>query len=87
MAKGNMSIYGKFNVKFQPFPGAKTEDMFHCLVSLLEKLPDYVILLVGTNHAIDYKASEIIKKMLQIREFIKLKIPNYKVIISRPIKT
>ena len=28
----------KFKVKVRPFPGAKTEDMFHYLVSLLEKI-------------------------------------------------
>ena len=36
----------KFNVKVRTFPGAKTEDMFHYLVPLLEKIPDCIILLV-----------------------------------------
>ena len=76
----------KFKVKVRPFPGAKTEDMFHCLVPLLEEMPDYVILHVGTNDAMDYEASAIVKKILQVKEFIKLRIPNCKVIISRPIK-
>ena len=52
-------------------PDAKTEGMFHYLVPLLEKLPDYVILYVGTNDAIDYEASDIVKKILLIKEFIK----------------
>ena len=30
----------KFKVKVRPFPGAKTEDMFHYLEPLLEKMPD-----------------------------------------------
>ena len=68
------------------FPGAKTEDMFHYLVPLPEKMPDYVILHVGTNDAIDYEASDIVKKILQVKKFIKLRIPNCKVIISRLIK-
>ena len=76
----------KFKVKVRPFPGAKTEDMFHYLVPLLEKMLDYVILHVGTNDAIDYKASDIVKKILQVKKFIKLTVPNCKVIISRPIK-
>ena len=76
----------KFKVKVRPFPGAKTEEMFHCLVPLLEKMPDYVILHVGTNDAIDHEASDIVKKILEVKEFIKLTIPNCKVIISRPIK-
>ena len=76
----------KFKVKVRPFPGAKTEEMFHYLVPLLEKMPDYVIHHVGTNDAIDYEASDIVKKILQVKEFIKLTVPNCKFIISRPIK-
>ena len=34
----------------------------------------------------NYKASDIAKKILQVKEFIKLRVPNRKVIISRPIK-
>ena len=76
----------KFRVKVRPFSGAKTEDMFHCLAPLLEKTSDYTILHVGTNDAIDYEASDIVKKILQVRIFIKLGEPNCKVIISRTIK-
>ena len=43
-------MYRKLNVKVRPFPGAKKEDIFHYLVPLLEKMPDYVILHVGTLH-------------------------------------
>ena len=56
------------------------------MLPLLEKRPDYVILHVCTNDAMDYKASAIVKKILQVKEFIKLRVPNCKVIISRPIK-
>ena len=34
----------KFNVKVRTFPGAKTEDIFHYLVPLLEKIADCIIL-------------------------------------------
>ena len=78
-------ISRKFKAKVRPFPGAKTEDMYHYLVLLLEKIPDYIILHVSTNDAIDYEASDIVKKILQVKEFIKLRIPNCKVIISGPI--
>ena len=60
----------KCSVKVRLSPGAKTEDMFLYLVPLLEKMPDYVILHVGTNDAIDCEASDIVKKILQIKEFI-----------------
>ena len=53
-----------FKVKVRHFPGAKTEDIFHYLVSLLEKMLDCVILHVGTNDAMDYEASAIVKKTL-----------------------
>ena len=77
----------KFKVKVRPFPRAKTEDIFHYLVPLLEKMLNYVIVLhIGTNDAMNYKASDIAKKILQVKEFIKLRVPNRKVIISRPIK-
>ena len=76
----------KFNVKVRTFPGAKIEDMFHYLVPLLEKMPDYVILHVGKNDAMDYEASDIVKNIQQIKEFIKLRVSNCKVIMSRPIK-
>ena len=49
-------------------------------------MPDYVILHVGTNNAMDYEASAIVKKIIQVKEFIKLRVPNCKVIISRSIK-
>ena len=46
-----------FKVKIRTFPGAKTEGMFHYLVSLLERASDYVILHIGTNDAMVYEAS------------------------------
>ena len=55
-------------------------------MTLLENMLDYVILHVSTNDAMDYEASAIVKKILQVKEFIKLRVPNCKVIISRPIK-
>ena len=56
----------KFNVKLRSFPGAKTDDMFHYLVPLLEKNPDYVILHVGTNDAVDHQSNEFISKILKL---------------------
>ena len=57
----------KFRVKVRLFPGSKTEDIFSCIVPLLEKILDYVIFHVGSNDAIDYVASDIIKKILQVK--------------------
>ena len=49
-------------------------------------MPDYLILHVGTNDAMDYEVSDILKKILQVNEFIKLRVANCKVFISRSIK-
>ena len=76
----------KFTVKMSIFPDAKADDMFYCLAPLLEKNPDYVILHVGTNDAVDHQSNDIISKIFKLKEFIQLKAPIYKVIISAPIK-
>ena len=76
----------KFNVKVRSFPSAKANDMFYYIMPLLEKNPDYVILHVGTNHAVDHQSSYIISKIFKLKEFIQLKIPSCKVIISALIK-
>ena len=60
-----------FKVKVRTFPGAKKEGMFHCLVPLLKKTSGYAILHVGTNDAMDYEATDIVKKILEVKEFIK----------------
>ena len=75
-----------FNVKVRSFPGVKTDVMFYYLVPLLEKNPDYVILHVGTNDAIDHQSSDIISKIFTLKEFIQLKVLNCKVTISTLIK-
>ena len=60
--------------------------MFHYLVPFLEKNQDYVIVHVGTNDAVDNKSNGIFSKTFKLKEFIQLKVPSCKVIISTPIK-
>ena len=55
----------KFNVKVRSFPGAKP-DMFHYSVPLLEKNPDYIILHVGTNNAVDHQSNDITSKIFEL---------------------
>ena len=52
----------KFNVKLRYFPGTKT-DMFHYFLALLRKIPDYVILHVGTNDVIDNQSNDVSKSL------------------------
>ena len=56
----------KFNIKVRSVLGAKTDDVFHYLVPLLEKDPDYVSLHAGTNNAVDHKSNDIISKIFYI---------------------
>ena len=60
--------------------------MFYYLVPLLEQNQDYVILHGGTNDAVDHQSNDIISKIFKMKEFIQLKEPSCKTIISTPIK-
>ena len=75
----------KFNVKVRPVPGAKICDMYHYLIPILNKKPDYIILHVVTSDAVDTEASVIVDKLLQLKFFVKEKLPNCKIVLSRPI--
>ena len=44
---------GKHKVKVRYFPGARTDDMYDHVKTLLRKLPDYIILHMGTKDALD----------------------------------
>ena len=41
---------------------------------------------VGTNDAVDTEASVIVDKLLQLNCFVKEKLPNCKIVLSRPIR-
>ena len=76
----------KFNVKVRRFLGAKISDMDHSVTPILYKKPDYTVLHVGTNDAVDSQASVIVDKLLQLKCFVKEKLPNCKIVLSRPIR-
>ena len=75
-----------FNVKVRRFLGAKISDMYHSLTPFLYKKPDYIVLHVGTNDTVDSQASVIVDKLLQLKYFVKEKLPNCKIVLSRPIR-
>ena len=54
---------GKHNVKVRYFPGVCTDDMYHSMKPLLWKLPDYIILHIGTNDALDDTSREILDEI------------------------
>ena len=54
--------------------------------TLLRKLPDYIILLIGTNYALDNTSREILDKVLKLKTYIQKELPKCKITISTPIK-
>ena len=50
----------KFNLRVRSFPRAKISDMYHYLIPILNKKPDYIVLHVGTDDAVDAEASVIV---------------------------
>jgi len=73
--------------KIRVFPGAVIQDMYDYLNPLLKK-ENYkaIVLHVGTNDAKNSTSEQIVKQLLDLREFIIQRVcPSTKVIISMPI--
>ena len=81
-----ISMSRKFNVNVWSFPGAKIDDKYHYLILLLDKKTWLMILHVDTNNAVDIKSSEVVQKLLKLKEFVNCKTPECKIVISRTIK-
>ena len=60
-----------FNIKIGPFPCAKISYMFHYLIPILNKRPDYIVMHVGTNDAVDAEVIVIVDKLLHLKCFVK----------------
>ena len=58
---------GKHKVKVRYFPGARTDDMYDYMKPLLRKLPDYIILHIGTNDAVNNTSRKIFDKILKLK--------------------
>ena len=72
-------------VKVRSFPGAKIEDMYHYLVPLIKKRPDYIILHCGSNNSTQYEAQDIVDELLKLKTFIRVSLPDCRVIFSHPM--
>ena len=77
---------GKHKVKVRYFPGARTDDMYDYMKPLLRKLPDYIILHIGTNDAVNNTSREILDKILKLKTYIQKELPKCQITISTPIK-
>ena len=58
------------NCKVRPYPGSSIEDMHFNIIPLLRKKPTNIILHVGTNNCINDNSSQIISKLIRLKEFI-----------------
>ena len=77
---------GKHKVKVRYFPGARTDDMYDYMKPLLRKLPDYIILHIGTNDVVNNTSREILDKILKLKTYIQKKLPRCQTTISTPVK-
>ena len=53
---------------------------------LLQKLPDYIILHIGLNYALDNTSRETFDKILKLKTYIQKELPKCKITIATPIK-
>ena len=78
-----MSRKRKHKVRY--FPGAKIENIYHYAIPLLEKKPENIILHLGTNDAPDKSGTNILKDLIELKDFILEKLPSCnKITLSSP---
>ena len=71
-------------VKVGSLPGAYICDLYYHLQPMIERKPDGIILMIGTNDAVDKGSHEILNELLDLKNWIPTKLPETKVIISCP---
>ena len=68
----------KHVLKIREFSGATTDNMYHCLMPLLQKQPVNVILHVKENDASSWNSSEIVNNNVKTKIIYISKIPKCK---------
>ena len=68
------------------FPGACSDNMYDYIKPLHWKLPDYIILHIGTKDALDNTSRKILEKIIKLKTYIRKELLKYKITISTPIK-
>ena len=72
-------------IKVRYFPGAKIKDMYHYVIPLVEKKPENIILHLGTNDAPYKSDTDILKDLIELKDFILEKSPSCKrITLSTP---
>ena len=54
-------------VKVRSLPGAYICDLYYHLQPMIERKPDGIILMIGTNDAVDKGSHEILNELLDLR--------------------
>ena len=65
---------------------AGIDKMYDYMKPLLWKLPNYIILHVGTNDAVSNISREILDKILKLKTYMQKELPKCQITISTPIK-
>ena len=76
---------GKHKVKVRYLPGARTDHIYDYMKPLLRKLPNYIILHIGTNDALNNTSREILDKILKLKTYIQKELMKCKITISTPM--
>ena len=76
----------KHKVKVKSFSGANVRNMHDNIKPILRRKPEYIILHVGTYHALKLPSNEILDKILELKAKIEEINKDCKVIISTPIR-
>ena len=71
-------------VKVRSLLGAYICDLYYHLQPMIERKPDSIILIIGTNDAVEKGSHEILNELLDLKNWILTKLPETKVIISCP---
>ena len=74
------------HTKVRVFPGSSIEDIFFNITPLLRKKPSNIILHIGTNNAVYDNSSQIIEKIIKLKEYIISKLPDCKLFFSSLIE-
>ena len=74
----------KRKVKVKTFSGANVRDMHDNIKPILRHKPEYIILHIGTNDALNLPPNEILDKILELKKKIEEINKDCKVIISTP---
>ena len=76
-------------IKVRYFPEAKIKDMYHYAISLLERKPENIILHLGTNDAPYKSDTDILKDLIELKDFILENSPSCRKITlsSSPVRT